>query len=224
MKILLVEDDKNVARFIEKGLKENSFSVDIAENGEDGLHSATQENYDLIILDIMLPLLSGDKILLHLRERGNTTPVIFLTAKDSKGSIVNGLNLGADDYIVKPFSFYELLARIRAILRRGKEVVSPTLQYADLSLNQISRKVRRGDALIDLTPKEFALLEYFMKNPDQVLTRTMLSEHIWNYNFDTMTNVIDVHINHLRSKIDSDFSPKLIHTVKGVGYVFKEKD
>ncbi len=224
MKILLVEDDKNVARFIEKGLKENSFSVDIAENGEDGLHLATQENYDLIILDIMLPLLSGDKILLHLRERGNTTPVIFLTAKDSEGSIVNGLNLGADDYIVKPFSFYELLARIRAILRRGKEVVSPTLQYADLSLNQISREVRRGDALIDLTPKEYALLEYFMKNPDQVLTRTMLSEHIWNYNFDTMTNVIDVHINHLRSKIDNDFSPKLIHTVKGVGYVFKEKD
>ena len=224
MKILLVEDDKNVARFIEKGLKENSFSVDIAENGEDGLHLATQENYDLIILDIMLPLLSGDKILLHLRERGNTTPVIFLTAKDSEGSIVNGLNLGADDYIVKPFSFYELLARIRAILRRGKEVVSPTLQYADLSLNQISREVRRGDAFIDLTPKEYALLEYFMKNPDQVLTRTMLSEHIWNYNFDTMTNVIDVHINHLRSKIDNAFSPKLIHTVKGVGYVFKEKD
>ena len=224
MKILLVEDDKNVARFIEKGLKENSFSVDIAENGEDGLHLATQENYDLIILDIMLPLLSGDKILLHLRERGNTTPVIFLTAKDSEGSIVNGLNLGADDYIVKPFSFYELLARIRAILRRGKEVVSPTLQYADLSLNQISREVRRGDALIDLTPKEYALLEYFMKNPDQVLTRTMLSEHIWNYNFDTTTNVIDVHINHLRSKIDNAFSPKLIHTVKGVGYVFKEKD
>jgi len=224
VKILLVEDDKNVARFIEKGLKENSFSVDIAENGEDGLHLATQENYDLIILDIMLPLLSGDKILLHLRERGNTTPVIFLTAKDSEGSIVNGLNLGADDYIVKPFSFYELLARIRAILRRGKEVVSPTLQYADLSLNQISREVRRGDALIDLTPKEYALLEYFMRNPGQILTRTMLSEHIWNYNFDTMTNIIDVHINHLRAKIDKDFSPKLVHTVKGVGYVFKGKD
>lgn len=224
MKILLVEDDKNVARFIAKGLKENSFSVDIAENGEDGLHLATQENYDLIILDIMLPLLSGDKILLHLRERGNTTPVIFLTAKDSQGSIVNGLNLGADDYIVKPFSFHELLARIRAILRRGKEVVSPLLQYADLSLNQVTREVRRGDAFIDLTPKEYALLEYFMRNPGQVLTRTMLSEHIWNYNFDTMTNIIDVHINHLRAKIDKDFSPKLIHTVKGVGYVFKGKD
>jgi two component transcriptional regulator, winged helix family len=172
----------------------------------------------------MLPVLSGDKILLHLRERGNTTPVIFLTAKDSEGSIVNGLNLGADDYIVKPFSFHELLARIRAILRRGKEVVSPALQYADLTLNQISREVRRGDALIDLTPKEYALLEYFMRNPGQVLTRTMLSEHIWNYNFDTMTNVIDVHINHLRVKIDKDFSLKLIHTIRGVGYVFKGKD
>jgi len=224
MRILLVEDDKNVARFIQKGLKENSFSVDIAENGEDGLHLATQENYDLIILDIMLPLLSGDKILLHLRETGNITPVIFLTAKDSEGSIVDGLNLGADDYIVKPFSFYELLARIRAILRRGKEVVAPLLEYADLTLNQISREVRRRGALIDLTPKEYALLEYFMRNPGQVLTRTTLSEHIWNYNFDTMTNIIDVHINHLRAKIDKDFSPKLLHTVKGVGYVFKGKD
>ncbi|HPD60998.1 MAG TPA: winged helix-turn-helix domain-containing protein [Thermodesulfobacteriota bacterium] len=224
MKILLVEDDNNVARFVEKGLKENYFSVDVAENGEDGLHLATQEIYDLIILDIMLPILSGEKILLHLRERGNTTPVIFLTARDAEKSIVNGLNLGADDYIVKPFSFYELLARIMAILRRGKEVVSPILRYADLTLNQISREVRRGDVFIELTPKEYALIEYFMRNPGQILTRTMISEHVWNYNFDTMTNIIDVHINHLRSKIDKDFSPKLIHTVKGVGYVLKRKD
>jgi heavy metal response regulator len=224
MRILLVEDDRDVARFIKKGLKENSFSVDIAENGEDGLYLATQENYDLIILDIMLPLLSGDKILYHLRKKGNSTPVIFLSAKDSVKNIVNGLNLGADDYIVKPFSFHELLARIRAILRREKKVLSPVLRVADLTLNQITREVRRGDSPIELTPKEYALLEYLMINEGQVLTRTMISEHIWNYDFDPMTNIIDVHINHLRSKIDKGFSPKLIHTVKGVGYVLKEKD
>ncbi|MFH0812881.1 MAG: heavy metal response regulator transcription factor [Pseudomonadota bacterium] len=223
MRILLVEDDNDVARFIEKGLKENAFSVDLAENGEDGLHLATQEKYDLIILDIMLPLLSGDKILHHLRATGNNTPVIFLTAKDSVRNIVNGLNLGADDYIIKPFSFHELLARIRALLRRGRNIASPMLKVADLTLNQITREVRRRDIPIDLTPKEYALLEYFMVNKEQVLTRTMISEHVWNYNFDSMTNIIDVHINHLRSKIDKDLHPKLIHTIKGVGYVFKEK-
>jgi len=224
MRILLVEDDNDVARFIEKGLKENSFSVDIAANGEDGLHLATQEKYDLIILDIMLPLLSGDKILQHLRETGNKTPVIFLTAKDSVRSIVNGLNLGADDYIAKPFSFHELLARIKAILRRGKNILLPVIRVADLTLNQITREVRRKNTSIELTPKEYALLEYFMINAGQILTRTMISEHIWNYDFDTMTNIIDVHINHLRSKIDKGFSPKLIHTIKGVGYVLKKKD
>jgi len=224
MKILLVEDDKNVSRFIVKGLKENSFAVDVAENGEDGLHFATQENYDLIILDIMLPILSGDKILFRLRERGNTTPVIFLTAKDSKESIVKGLNLGADDYIVKPFSFHELLARIRAVLRRGKEFLPSVLKVEDLTLNQLTHEVYRGGVRIDLTPKEYALLEYLMRHAGQVVTRTMISEHVWNYSFDSMTNIIDVHINHLRSKIDKDFSPKLIHTVKGVGYVLKRKD
>jgi len=224
MKILLVEDDKNVSRFIVKGLKENLFAVDVAENGEDGLHFATQENYDLIILDIMLPILSGDKILFRLRERGNTTPVIFLTAKDSKESIVKGLNLGADDYIVKPFSFHELLARIRAVLRRGKEFLPSVLKVEDLTLNQLTHEVYRGGVRIDLTPKEYALLEYLMRHAGQVVTRTMISEHVWNYSFDSMTNIIDVHINHLRSKIDKDFSPKLIHTVKGVGYVLKRKD
>jgi len=224
MKILLVEDDRNVARFIEKGLKENSFSVDIADNGEDGLHLSIQESYDLIILDIMLPILSGDKILQKLREAGNNTPVIFLTAKDSEGDKISGLNSGADDYIVKPFSFHELLARMRAILRRDKHIVSPILKAENLTLNQINREVTREDTLLDLTPKEYALLEYFMINAGQVLTRTMISEHVWNYDFDHMTNIIDVHINHLRSKIDKDFSPKLIQTVKGVGYVLKKKE
>ena len=224
MKVLLVEDDSSVAHFIEKGLRENCFSVDTAENGEDGLYLAAGENYDLIILDIMLPRLSGDKILSRLRESDNSTPVIFLTAKDSVGDIVNGLNLGADDYMVKPFSFHELLARINAIRRRGKEASLPILKIADLTLNQITREVRRGDAAIELTPKEYSLLEFFMRNAGQVLTRTMISEHVWNYDFDSMTNIIDVHINHLRSKIDKNFSPKLIHTIKGVGYVLKRKD
>jgi len=224
MRILLVEDDSDVARFIEKGLTENSFSVDVAQNGEDGLHLATEENYDLIILDIMLPLLSGERILRRLREIGNSTPAIFLTARDSVSSIVDGLNLGADDYITKPFSFHELLARIRAILRRGREAASTILKVEDLTLNQITREVRRGTTPIELTPKEYAMLEYLMRNAGQVLTRTMISEHVWNYNFDTMTNIIDVHINHLRSKMDKDFSPKLIHTLKGIGYVCKGKD
>jgi len=224
MKILLVEDDRHVARFVEKGLRENSFSVDIAENGEDGLYLATEESYDLIILDIMLPFLTGDKILHHLREAGNNIPAIFLTAKDSTTNIVNGLNLGADDYIVKPFSLHELLARIRAILRRGKESSQSVLKIADLTLNQVTREIRRGGIDIELTPKEYSLLEYFMRAEGHVLTRTMISEHIWNYDFDPMTNIIDVHINHLRSKIDKNFSPKLIHSVKGVGYVLKRKD
>jgi heavy metal response regulator len=224
MRILLVEDDKDVARFVAKGLKENSFSVDIAETGEDGLHLAAEEDYDLLVFDIMLPFLNGDEILLRLRELGNNTPAIFLTAKDSVNNIVEGLNLGADDYITKPFSFHELLARIRAILRRGRNNVSSILEVADLTLNQITREVKRGKTSIELTPKEYALLEYLMVNAGQVLTRTMISEHVWNYDFDTMTNIIDVHINHLRSKIDKEFSPKLIQTVKGIGYVCKGKD
>lgn len=224
MRILLVEDDASVARFVAKGLRENSFTVEVATNGEDGLHRATQEHYDLIILDILLPALSGDRVLAQLRQGGNTTPVMFLTAKDSVGNIVEGLNLGADDYLVKPFSFHELLARIRAILRRGKETTPRLLQAADLTLDQITREVRRGGKSIELTAKEYALLLYLLQNAGQVVTRAMISEHVWHYDFDTMTNIIDVHINHLRSKIDRDPSQKLIHTVKGVGYVLKTKD
>ncbi len=224
MRILVVEDDKKVARFITKGLRENAFSVDLAADGEDGLYFASNEEYDLIVLDIMLPGLSGDKILQRLRDEGNHTPVIFLTAKDSPVDIVDGLNSGADDYIVKPFSFNELMARIRAILRRGRQSGSSTLRLADLTVNQITREVRRGNVCIELTAKEYALLEYFLVNPGQILTRTMISEHVWNYDFDTMTNIIDVHVSHLRSKIDKGFSSKLIHTVKGVGYVFGKKD
>jgi len=224
MRILLVEDDKSVARFVAKGLIESSFSVDVVHNGEDGLHLASGEDYDLIILDIMLPVLNGDEILRQLRSQEVKTPVIFLSAKDSVQDIVGGLDLGADDYLVKPFSFHELLARVRALLRRRRTASSAVLQVADLSLNQLTRQVRRGNVPIELTPKEFALLEYLMSNAGEVLTRTMISEHVWNYDFDSMTNIIDVHINHLRAKVDKDFQPKLIHTVKGVGYVLKRKD
>jgi len=224
MRILLVEDDTSVARFVAKGLIESSFSVDVAYNGEDGLHLASEEHYDLIILDIMLPAMNGDEILRQLRRQKITTPVIFLSAKDSIRDIVEVLDLGADDYLVKPFSFHELLARVRALLRRGRTVSSAVLQVADLSLNQLTREVMRGNVMIELTPKEFALLEYLMSNAGEVLTRTMISEHVWNYDFDSMTNIIDVHINHLRTKVDKSFEPKLIHTVKGVGYVLKRKD
>ena len=223
MKILLVEDDESVARFVKKGLGENGFTVDVAVNGEDGLHLAIEEKYDLIILDIMLPKVNGDEILRTMRHTNIETPVIFLTAKDAQKDIIDGFNVGADDYMVKPFSFHELLARIRAILRRGKTSSSTVLSVGNLTLDQLTREVKRDDTVIDLTPKEYALLEYFMRHAGQVLTRTMISEHVWNYDFDTMTNVIDVHINHLRSKVDKDFSPKVIHTIKGVGYVLKEK-
>jgi len=223
MKILLVEDDKAIARFVEKGLKENTFSVDVASNGEDGLHLAVEENYDLIILDIMLPVVSGDAILKTIRAEGIETPVIFLTAKEAQEDIVDGLNIGADDYMVKPFSFHELLARIRAILRRGKAGSSNLLRVADLTLDLLRREVKRGDIVIELTSKEYAILEYLIRHPDQVVTRTMISEHVWNYDFDTSTNVIDVHMNHLRSKVDKGFSPKVIYTVRGAGYVLKDK-
>jgi len=224
MRILLVEDDKNVTRFVSKGLKENLFLVDLAKDGEEGFELITQEKYDLIILDILLPKMDGWEVLQKIREKGIETPVIILTARDSTPDVVKGLNLGADDYLIKPFSFSELLARMRAILRRGKIQRPTELKVANLVLNQMTREVYRDTVRIDLTSKEYALLEYFMQNTGLILTRTMLLEAVWDYNFDPMTNVIDVHINHLRNKIDRDFTPKLLHTIKGVGYVLKTKD
>jgi len=224
MKILLVEDDKGIARFVKKGLLENSFSVDVAFDGEDGLFLATHRSYELIILDIMLPKMDGIEILKRVRGMRIQTPVIFLTVRDSESDIVQGLNLGADDYITKPFSFNELLARIRALLRREKSSgFSPKLQVADLILELDKHRVLRGNTRIELTPKEYALLELFMRHPGQIITRTMISERVWDYHFDSGTNVIDVHVSHLRNKIDKDFEPKLLHTVKGVGYVLEER-
>ncbi len=224
MRILLIEDDKGISRFIKKGLLENSFSIDVAYDGEEGLHSAVHMKYDLIVLDILLPKMDGREILKRLREREIQTPVIFLTAKDSESDIVKGLNLGADDYLTKPFSFSELLARIQAILRRGKtESSSARLQVANLNLEPDGHRVFRERTKIELTPKEYVLLEFFMRHPGEIITRTMISEKVWDYHFDTSTNIIDVHVSHLRNKIDKDFEPKLLHTVKGVGYVLEDR-
>jgi len=224
MRILLVEDDKGIARFVKKGLLENSFSVDVASNGEEGLEFALYKGYELIILDILLPKMDGREILRRLREREIQTPVIFLTAKDSENDIVNGLNLGADDYLTKPFSFNELLARLQALLRRGKSIAPfSRLQMANLILEIEGHRVFREKEKIELTPKEYALLEFFMRHQGQIITRTMISEKVWDVHFDTSTNIIDVHVSHLRNKIDKDFEPKLLHTVKGVGYVLEDR-
>ena len=224
MRILLVEDDKDIARFVRKGLTENSLTVEVAFNGEDGLRSALGMKYDLIILDILLPKMDGTEVLRRIRAGGIQTPVIFLTAKNKEDDIVRGLNLGADDYLGKPFAFNELLARIRALLRRGTMVApSSTLQVRNLTLELEGHRVFRDKTKIELTPKEYALLEFFMRHPGEIVTRTMISEKIWDYHFDTSTNVIDVHVSHLRNKIDKDFEPKLLHTVKGVGYVLEDR-
>jgi heavy metal response regulator len=224
MRILLVEDDKAIARFVKKGLIENFFSVDVAFDGEDGLRLALHMTYDIVILDIMLPKMDGIEILRRVRETEIQTPVIFLTAKDSEGDIVQGLNLGADDYVVKPFSFNELLARIRALLRRDKKSDFPSkLKMANLVLEVNGHRVFREKVKIELTPKEYSILEFLMRHPGQIITRTMISEKIFDYHFDTSTNVVDVHVSHLRNKIDKDFEPKLLHTVKGVGYVLEDR-
>jgi len=222
MRILVVEDEKKVARFIEQGLEEEHYSVDVAHDGQKGAVMAETQTYDLIILDVMLPIMNGLEITRRLRDSKLTTPILMLTAKTTTEDKVAGLDSGADDYLTKPFAFAELLARIRSLLRRGSLEKSTLLACADLELDTITHKARRGGKQIDLTAKEYALLEYFLRNKDRVLSRTIISEHIWDYNFDTGTNLIDVYVNHLRNKIDSTFEKRLIHTVRGVGYVLRE--
>ena len=222
MRILVVEDEKKVAGFIKKGLEEETYAVDVAYDGEDGLHLGVEGQYDLIILDIMLPKIDGLEVLSQLRDQGSDVPILLLTAKDAVDDRVTGLNKGADDYLTKPFAFSELLARVRVLLRRGKAEVKTILQISDLTLDLVSHKVNRGGDEIELTGKEYSLLEYFMRNQEKVLTRTMIAEHVWDYNFDTFTNVIDVYINHLRKKIDKGRQSKLLHTLRGVGYIMKE--
>ena len=221
MRLLVVEDEKKVARFVKKGLEEEGYAVDLAPDGEEGLGMALDGVHDLIILDIHLPRMDGLGVLQELRKKKVATPVLLLTVRAAIEDKVLGLDAGADDYLTKPFAFQELLARVRALLRRRADAEAPVLQVADLTLDPARRLVARAGEKIDLTSKEFALLAYFMRNPGRVLTRTMISEHVWDYDFDTMTNVIDVYVNYLRKKIDAGREPKLIHTVRGAGYVLK---
>lgn len=221
MRLLLVEDEQKVSGFIKKGLEEEGYAVDLAPDGDTGLQMGLDEVHDLIILDINLPGRDGLSVLRELRRKKVVTPVLLLTIRAAIEDRVIGLDTGADDYLTKPFAFQELLARIRALLRRQTEAGSPLLKAGELTLDPARRLVFRGKETIDLTTKEFALLEYFMRNPDRVLTRTMIGEHVWDYDFDPMTNVIDVYVNHLRKKLEHDRPSKLIQTVRGVGYVLK---
>jgi heavy metal response regulator len=221
VRILVVEDERKVASFIRKGLEEEGYAVDVAADGEEGLVLALTRVHDLIILDIRLPKMDGLRVLQALRHDSVTAPVLLLTVRATIEDKVLGLDAGADDYLTKPFAFQELVARVRALLRRRSEGEPTVLRIGDLRLDPARRTVTRGDEKIDLTPREFALLDYFMRNPGRVLTRTMIAEHVWDYSFDTSTNVIDVYINYVRKKVDAGREPKLLHTIRGVGYVLK---
>jgi len=223
MRLLVIEDEKKVARFVKKGLEEEGYAVDLAFDGEEGLAMVLDQVHDLIILDIALPKIDGLQVLKKLRERAVRTPVLLLTVRATIEDKVLGLDSGADDYLTKPFVFQELLARIRALLRRKAEAGPPLLRVEDLALDPARHLVTRGGERIDLTNKEFALLEYLMRNAGRVLTRAMISEHVWNYDFDTETNIIDVYVNYLRRKIDSGREKRLIHTIRGSGYVLKSE-
>jgi heavy metal response regulator len=224
MKILVVEDEKKVASFIKRGLEEEKYEVVTIHDGEEGLNTASEKSFDLIILDVMLPKMDGVSIMKELRARKVLTPVLMLTAKNEVEDIVAGLDSGSDDYLTKPFAFAELLARVRALLRRSELDRGAEIRFSDLRLDPVTHKVWRAEKVIDLTAKEYALLEYLVRNPNQVLTRNMIAEHVWDYTFDSFTNIIDVYVNYLRKKIDRDAEKKLIHTVRGVGYILREEE
>jgi two-component system copper resistance phosphate regulon response regulator CusR len=223
MRLLVVEDEQKIAGFLRKGLVEHGFIVDLAGTGDDGLHLARTNAYDLVILDVMLPDLDGWAILSALRQEGRQSPVLFLTARDSVNDRVKGLELGADDYLVKPFAFSELLARVRSVLRRSPARQPETLRVADLEVDVVRHRACRAGQRLDLTPKEFALLSLLVRRAGDVLSRTLIAEQVWDMNFDSDTNVVDVHLRRLRSKVDDPFPTKLIHTVRGVGYVLEER-
>jgi two-component system OmpR family response regulator len=223
MRILLVEDDAKIASFIQKGLKSSGYAVDHAADGNEGLDMALSVSYDTLIVDIMLPGLDGLALIEELRREKINTPVIILSARDSIDDRVKGLQTGGDDYLTKPFAFSELLARVQALIRRATGAAEPTrLQTGDLSMNLITREVDRAGRKIDLQPLEFSLLEYLMRNAGRVVSKTMIMEHVWDYHFDPQTNVVEARISRLRDKVERDFNSKLIHTVRGVGYVLKE--
>jgi heavy metal response regulator len=223
MRILVIEDEKKVGSFIKRGLEAANYSVDVEHDGEAGLRRLLEGGYDLVILDVMLPRLDGFNVMKEVRQRRIRIPILLLTARIAVADKVAGLDLGADDYLTKPFAFEELLARVRALLRRGPAVAPAVLTAADLTLDPATRQVTRSGRRIELTSKEYALLEFLLRRRDQVLSRAVIAQHVWGVDYDTFTNVIDVYVNYLRKKIDSGFEPKLIHTVRGFGYVLKEE-
>lgn len=218
MRVLLVEDDRKAARVLRQGLQEEGFTVDVAHAGDEGEYQAQISDYDVIVLDWLLPGKAGLDVCRQLRARGVTTPILMLTARDAVADRVAGLDTGADDYLTKPFAFVELLARIRALLRRGEATQAPVLRVGDLVLDPVSHRVTRADRRIALTPKEYALLEYLVRHAGRVVTRTELGEHVWQDEHDTLTNLVDVHMSHLRRKVDAEAATPLIHTVRGRGY------
>jgi two-component system copper resistance phosphate regulon response regulator CusR len=221
VKLLVIEDDRTVGQYVKHGLEEERFTADLVEDGLEGLRMASAGHYDVIVLDIRLPGMTGFEIVRTLRDRGVTTPVLMLTAQDSVEFKVQGLRAGADDYVTKPFSFEELLARVEALSRRPREVAPAVLQVDDLTLDTGTREVHRAGQRLDLTPKEYLVLEYLMRHPGRVMSRTLITEYVWDYHFDPGTNIVDVVINRLRKKVDAGAAKKLIHTVRGVGYVVK---
>jgi DNA-binding response OmpR family regulator len=221
MKILVIEDDATVGQYVKRGLAEAGYHAELAADGEEGLKLASGGHYDLVVLDLRLPKLEGRDVLRTLRDRGNAIPVLVLTAQDAVDYKVQALRMGADDYVTKPFALEELLARVEALGRRPKAMAPPVLKVADLTLDSGSREVRRGGKAIELTPKEYAVLEYLMRHQGRVMPRTLITEYAWDYHFDPGTNIVDVVITRLRKKIDAGREPKLIHTVRGVGYVVK---
>ena len=218
MRVLVVEDEPGIANFVRQGLTEAGYAVDLAWDGREGLDYALAADYDVLILDIMLPKMNGLALLRELRDRGDKTPALMLTARDTVENRVEGLDAGADDYLVKPFAFPELLARVRALLRRPPLQMGTTLQIGDLQMDTAKREVRRGERLVELSPREYAVLEYLMRHPNQVLTRSQIAEHVWNFDYYGDSNVVDVYIGYLRRKIDQGHDISLIQTVRGVGY------
>ncbi len=223
MKILVIEDDKKVASFVAQGLREDGYTVDVANDGEEGLLNAHVYDYDALIVDVMLPGKNGFEIVRDLRSRGRTVPVLLLTARDASEDVVRGLDLGADDYLTKPFSFDVLLARLRALVRRKGADRPDRFTYDDVELDRIRHTVHRGDEALDLTPTEFRLLEYFLRHPEEVVRRTELLEKVWDLQFDPGSNVVDVHVSNLRRKLDKAGGPPLLHTVRGVGYTLRSE-
>ncbi|HET7026031.1 MAG TPA: response regulator transcription factor [Gemmatimonadales bacterium] len=221
MKILVVEDDRTVGQYVRRGLEEQRYQVELVADGVEGLKAASTGQHDLVVLDLRLPGMTGLEILRNLRDRGVTVPILVLTAQDSVEFKVQALRAGADDYVTKPFAFEELLARVEAVSRRPKQVAPPVLTVADLSLDTGAREVRRGTAQVELTPKEYLVLEYLMRHAGRVMSRTLITEYAWDYHFDPGTNIVDVVINRLRKKVDSGHDRRLIHTVRGVGYVVR---